>query len=57
MKAYEITYIVKKNGYEMVRTSNVDSKDLKCAKNKLAKKHGVPVSNIDIKEWHVIGYF
>ena len=57
MKAYGITYTVTKGGYVRACDTVIDAKDLKSAKAKLAKRHGVKAAYIAIVRCSVVGYF
>ena len=58
MKAYGIDYTVKKGKCEMhYILQTVDAKDLKSAKNKLARKHKVEPKDIKITYSTVVGYY
>lgn len=56
MKAYGIDYTYKGHRY----WTTVDARDLKSAKNKIGRKHGLKASEADaikITNHHIIGYF
>lgn len=57
MVCFSIDYEYTKNGLKTQAHSLVDALNIKSAKNKLARKHKVKVEDINIIDYHVVGYY
>lgn len=58
MKAYGVSYSMKKGNITFEHLSTVvDAKDLKSARNKLARKHRVEPKDIEITYSTIVGYY
>lgn len=57
MVCFSIYYEYVKNGLKTQAHSLVDALNIKTARNKLARKHKVNSSDINIIDYHVVGYY
>jgi len=57
MVCISITYEYTKNGVKWEGQTLVDALNIKSAKNKLARKHKVKVEDINVIEYHIVGYY